>query len=144
VLIIPHLPAPTAVQDPSNGHAARVARTVAQRFAAHEPVAAYSSGRLRHDPSRADLGEPADRSPEQTQAEAQHYFESADLLGRSASSLFFVQRYAQEDDPANRPAVAHEIAASAYPSLAFDDDILLPGQAIPLGWYGNPRLDILV
>ncbi len=144
MLILPHLPAPTAVHDPLNGHATRAARTAAQRIGAPEPVAAYGNNRLRRDPLRSELGDPVDRSGEETKAGARRFPETADILGHGASSLFFAQRYAQEEDPAIRPTVAHESAASAYPSLAFDDDILLPGEAIPLGWYGNLRLDILV
>ena len=144
MLILPHLPAPTAVHDPLNGHAAHAARTAAQRIGAPEPVAAYGNNRLRRDPLRSELGDPVDRSAEEPKADARRFPETADIFGRGASSLFFAQRYAQEEDPAIRPAVAHESAASAYPSLAFDDDILLPGEAIPVGWLGNPRLDIVV
>ncbi len=142
--ILPHLPAPTAVPDPLNGHAARAARTAAQRIGAPEPVAAYKYSRLRRDPLRSELGELTDRLDEETRAEARYQRATAELLGYGATSLFFVQRFAQEEDPDNRPPIAHEIAAAAYPSLPFDDDILLPGEAVPLGWYGAPRLDILV
>jgi len=144
VYINPHLPAPTAVPDPLNGHAARAARAAAQRNGANEPVTAYRSNRLRRDPLRSELGEPTDRSREEIRSRAQFQRETAELLGYGATNLFFVQRFAQEEDPDNRPSVAHETAAAAYPSLAFDDDILLPGEAVPVGWYGAPRLDILV
>jgi len=144
VYINPHLPAPTAVPDPLNGHAARAARTAAQRISAQEQVTAYKHSRLRRDPLRSELGEAADRTNEETRAEARYQREAAELLGYGATSLFFVQRFAQEEAPDIRPSVTHETAAAAYPSLAFDDDILLPGEAVPLGWYSTPRLDILV
>ena len=146
MLILPHLPAPTAVYDPLNGHAARVARTAAQRIAAHEPVAAFSNNRLRRDPLRSELGETTDPSDAESksQGEARLSSETAGVVGWGGTSLFFAQFYAQEVDPSDRPAVAPRTAASAYPSLAFDDDILLPGEAIPLGWLGTPRLDIVV
>jgi hypothetical protein len=144
LLILPHLPAPTAIHDPLNGNAARFARTAAQRISAQQPVAAYGSNRLRHDPVRSELGEPVDQSNEESKGKARQYAETTDILGRGTTSLFFVQRYAQEEDPAIRPAVGPETAASAYPSLAFDHDILLPGEAIPLGWLGAQRLDIVV
>ena len=142
--INPHLPAPIAVPDPLNGHAARAARTAAQRIDAQEQVTAYKHSRLRRDPLRSELGESTDRLDEETRSEARFQREAAEQLGFGATSLFFVQRFAQEEDPDIRPAVAHETAAAAYPSLSFDDDILLPGEAVPLGWYGTPRLDILV
>lgn len=142
--INPHLPAPTAIPDPLNGHAARAARTAAQRIDAQEQVAAYKHSRLRRDPLRSELDEPTGRSNEETVADARYQRETAELLGYGATSLFFAQRFAQEEAPDIRPAVAHETAAAAYPSLAFDDDILLPGEAVPVGWYGTPRLDILV
>jgi hypothetical protein len=116
----------------------------AQRIGAPEPVAAYKYSRLRRDPLRSELGELTDRLDEETRAEARYQRATAELLGYGATSLFFVQRFAQEEDPDNRPPIAHEIAAAAYPSLPFDDDILLPGEAVPLGWYGAPRLGILV
>ena len=144
MLILPHLPAPTAVHDPLNGHATRAARTAAQRVSEHQPVAAYSSNRLRRDPLRSELGEPVDQANEEGKSEARYFSETRDIWGRGATSLFFAQQYAQEEDPAIRPAVAHETGTSAYPSLAFDDDILLPGEAIPLGWLGAQRLDIVV
>lgn len=142
--INPHLPAPTAVFDPLNGHAARAARTAAQRIGAQEPVSAYKHTRLRRDPLPSELGEPTDRTEEETRAEARYQHETAELLGYGATSLFFAQRYAQEENPDIRPSVTHETAAAAYPSLAFDDDILLPGEAVPLDWYSTSRLDILV
>lgn len=142
--INPHLPAPTAVPDPLNGHAARAARTAAQRIGAQEPVGAYKHNRLRRDPLRAELGESIERPNDETRAEARYQRESAEILGFGATSLFFVQRFAQEEDPDFSPSIAPEAAAAAYPSLPFDDDILLPGEAVPLGWYGAPRLDILV
>ena len=144
MLILPHLPAPTAIHDPVNGHAARAARTAAQRVSAHEQVSAYGSNRLRRDPLRPQSGEPAERFTEEARAEAHFHRQTREILGRGATNLFYVQLYAQEEEPADRPSVAPETAASAYPSLAFDDDILLPGEAVPLGWFGNPRLDILV
>lgn len=143
-MILPLLPAPTAIHDPLNRDAARVARGAAQRIAAHDGVAAYSSNRLRRDPLRSELGEPIDRTTEETRAEAWSHRETRELLGDRSTNLFFAQRFAQEEFPANRPSVAHEVAASAYPSLTFDDDILLPGEAVPMGWFGTPRLDILV
>jgi hypothetical protein len=144
VTINPHLPAPTAVPDPLTGHNARAARIAAQRFGAHDPLSANGNSRLRRDPLRAEAGEAADRSSEDIRAQARYHPESPEVFGGSATSLFFAQRFAQEEDPDNRPPVAHEVAAAAYPSLAFDDDILLPGEAVPVGWFGTPRLDILV
>ena len=144
VITLPHLPAPSALNDPVHGHAARVARTAAPRSADREPVAAYGGGRLRRDPLRSELGAPVDRPTEEPRAQTRYYGDSPDALGRAATNLFFVQMFAQEEDPSNRPAVAHEQATAAYPSLGFDDEILLPGDAVPLGWFGNPRLDILV
>lgn len=144
MLILPHLPAPTAIHDPSNGPDARAARTAARRVGAHEQVAAYGSNRLRRDPLRHESGESVDRLTEEAGAEARYYRETPEILGRGASNLFYVQRFAQEEEPDMRPSVAPETAASAYPSLAFDDEILLPGEAVPLGWFGNSRLDILV
>ncbi len=141
---LPHLPAPSALHDPQTGHATRVARSAAQRLAAREPVAAYGSGRLRRDPLRSETGEPIDHSTEESKAESRYYRDSPEVFGRAATNLFFVQRFAQEEDPASGPAVGHEQATAAYPSLAFDDDILLPGEAVPVGWFGTPRLDILV
>ncbi len=141
---LPHLPAPSALHDPLTGHAARVARTAAQRLSASEPVAAYGSGRLRRDPLRSETGEPNDHSAEESKAESRYYRDSPEVLGRAATNLFFVQRFAQEENPPSGPSIAHEQATAAYPSLAFDDDILLPGEAVPVGWFGNPRLDILV
>jgi hypothetical protein len=113
-------------------------------LAAREPVAAYGSGRLRRDPLRSETGEPIDHSTEESKAESRYYRDSPEVFGRAATNLFFVQRFAQEEDPASGPAVGHEQATAAYPSLAFDDDILLPGEAVPVGWFGTPRLDILV
>jgi len=144
VYINPHLPAPTAAPDPLNGHAARAARTAAQRIDAQEPVGAYKHNRLRRDPLRSELGEPTERSGEEPRVEARYQREAAELLGYGATSLFFTQRFAQEEVPDFRPSVAHEIGAAAYPSLPFDDDILLPGEAVPLGWYSTSRVDILV
>lgn len=143
MLILPHLPAPTAVHDPVHGPATRAARTAAQRIGAHDPVTSYSA-RVRRDFSRSELGEPVDRSDEEAKGRRPRFAETPDILGHGATSLFTAQRYAQEEDPAVRPAVSHEAGTGAYPSLAFDDDILLPGEAIPLGWHGTPRLDITV
>ncbi|NKB47847.1 MAG: hypothetical protein GKS02_00635 [Alphaproteobacteria bacterium] len=94
--------------------------------------------------SRSELGEPVDRSDEEPKGSARHFAETPDILGQGATSLFFAQLYAQEEDPSAGPVVDHETGASAYPSLAFDDDILLPGEAVPLGWLDRPRLDIVV
>jgi hypothetical protein len=99
---------------------------------------------VRRDLSRSELGEPVDRSDEESKGGSPRFAKTSDLLGQGATSLFFAQRYAQEEDPASRPAVSHELGTGAYPSLAFDDDILLPGEAIPLGWSSAPRLDITV
>ncbi len=141
---LPHLPAPGAIHDPLHGHATRAARTAAQRYADREPVAAYSGGRLRRDPLRSEVGEPLDRPTEEPRSKTQYYRDAPELFSGAATNLFFVQQFAQEEFPSNRPAVVHEQAAAAYPSLDFDDDILLPGEAVPLGWFGNPRLDIVV
>ena len=122
----------------------RVARTATQRSPAHEPVAAYSGSRVRRDLTRAELGQPVEHSVDERENQSRGYEDTTDILGRGASSLFLAQHYAQEVDPADRPAIGPESAASAYPSLAFDDDILLPGEAIPLGWHSTPRLDIVV
>ena len=141
---LPHLPAPIAVHHPINEHAARAARLAALRIAAHEPVSAYNRSSVRRAPVRSESDQPIDRLGDESRARTRHYRETPELLAHVSTNLFFVQRFAQEEAPSNRPAVAHETAASAYPSLDFDDDILLPGQAVPLGWLGNPRLDILV
>jgi hypothetical protein len=90
------------------------------------------------------LGDPFDRPTEEPRAQTRYYGDTADALGRAATNLFFVQMFAQQEDPPNRPSVVHEQATAAYPSLGFDDEILLPGDTVPLGWFGNPRLDILV
>lgn len=63
---------------------------------------------------------------------------------KQAVSLFAVQRYAQEEAPERRPRVPHGAGAAAYPSLSFDNDILLPGEAVPLDFAGGPRVDITV
>lgn len=141
---LPHLPAPSAYHDPLHGHAAHAARKAAYRPADQEPANAYSSNRLRRDPLRPEMGEGPDRSTEESQNKTQYYRDAAEVFGHTTTNFFFVQRFAQEEYPAENPAVAHGQATAAYPSLDFDDDILLPGDAVPLGWFGNPRLDILV
>jgi hypothetical protein len=113
-------------------------------MAAHEPVAAYSGSRVRRDLTHAELGDRVDRSGDEPKTQDRSYEDTTDVLGRGAANLFMAQYYAQEVAPSDRPAVAPESAAAAYPSLAFDDDILLPGEAIPLGWHSAPRLDIVV
>ncbi len=144
MLAIPHLPASTALNDPSHGHAVRAAREAAQRAAEHDPAAAYTHGRLRRDALRPELGEPVERTAEDPRAPVRTPIDARELLGRATTGLFFVQRFAQEEIPAGRPATPYETAAAAYPSLDFDDDILLPGEAVPVGWVSAPRLDILV
>lgn len=141
---LPHLPASNAIPDPSHGHAARAAKTAAHRLGEREPVSAYGGSRLRRDPLRSEVGEPPERPVEEPRSKTQYYRDTAELFSGGATNLFFVQRFAQEENPSNRPGVVHGQAAAAYPSLDFDDDILLPGEAVPLGWFGNPRLDILV
>lgn len=143
MIIESHLPAPTAVPDPFAGLAAPGARTP-PRFEAHDPLATRSNSRLRREPARADRGEVSDRSRGNTGTEAHGYREGVEVSGRSVTSLFFAQLFAQQENPGSRPPVAHEAGAAAYPSLSFDDDILLPGEAVPFGWSGAPRLDILV
>lgn len=144
MLILPHLPAPTAVHNPSNGNEARVARTATPRIPAHEPVDAYRNSRLRRDLSRSETGEPVERRDDEAAPKARPYRETSEIFEPGTTNLFFAQRFAQEENPANHPSVAHEIGAAAYPSLTFDDDILLPGEAVPLGWLDRPRLDIVV
>ena len=122
-------------------HAAR-ARMAAQRIDAQEPISADNSGRLQGDALRLESTTPIGLLSHQTGARTQRNTDTSGILGNRVSNLFFVQRFAQEQFPDNRPAVAPEVAASAYPSLAFDNDILLPGQAVPVDWYGNSRLDI--
>ena len=142
--ILPHLPAPTAVHDPLNGHAARAARTAAQRIGAQEPVVAYSKRGLRRDPLRLEAGEHIDRFTDDESAETRSHRDRPNAIVDGTTSLFFAQRFAQEEYPASQPSVAHETATSAYPSLGFDDDILRPGETVRLGWFGTHLLDILV
>lgn len=144
MILLPHLPAPTAVFDPLKGTAPRVARTAAQRLAAHEPVAAFRGSRVRRELSRAELGDSIDQSREDRQFQGRAADETTKLGGRGASSLYLAQYYAQEIDPSDRPEATFASGVSAYPSLAFDDDILLPGEDIPLAWRRTPRLDIVV
>jgi len=147
VIIQPHLPAPAAVPDPFGGQTAPGARPPAPRFDARDPLSAHGNSRLRRDPLQADRSAVRDRPRDDHKTGAHGHTDSAEVFGRSATSLFFTQLFAQEapeEGPAGRPSVAHETAAAAYPSLRFDDDILLPGETVPLGWLGAPRLDILV
>ncbi|MDH3738217.1 MAG: hypothetical protein OER92_03410, partial [Alphaproteobacteria bacterium] len=69
-------------------------------MAAHEPVAAYRGGRVRRDFSRAELGEPIDRSREEPQNHDRAGDDTAQIWGHGASSLYLAQHYAQEIDPA--------------------------------------------
>ncbi len=144
VITLPHLPAPTAVHDPLSGHAARAARTAAQRIAAQEQLVAHRNNRFLREPLHSESDDPVERSADEGKTKASAYRDSLDVVSQGTTNLFFVQRYAQEEVPLSRPSVAHETAASAYPSLDFEDDILLPGEAVPLGWSSAPRLDIIV
>ena len=141
---LPLLPAPRALHDPLIGQVQRVARTAAQRHADRDPVAANGGSRLRRDPLRSEIAEILDRAAEETRTDSRYYREQPEVFGRATTNLFFVQQFAQEENPPSAPAIAHEQATSAYPSLGFDDDILLPGDAVPQGWFGTPRLDIVV
>lgn len=111
---------------------------------AQEPVDAYGGNRLRRDLSRSEISEPVDRRPENAAVPHPLGGPAADTVEYGAGSLFFAQQFAQEDVPENGAGVIHERGVAAYPSLDFDGDIFLPGQAVPLGWTGGPRLDILV
>lgn len=142
--ILPHLPAPVAIHDPWYGPDALAARTAARRVDGHEPVAAERGDRSRRAATRPVWDETIDQRRGQPPRSAHYQFGDPRRPARLATDLFFVQRFAQEDSPPQRPAVAHGAAAAAYPSLTFDDDIWLPGEAVPLGWNDRPRLDIVV
>ena len=62
---------------------------------------------------------------------------------RGPSPLFLAQYFAQETANAEGDAVIQSQAATRYPSLDFDQDILLPGSADTVATDG-PRVDILV
>jgi hypothetical protein len=62
---------------------------------------------------------------------------------RGPSPLFLAQYFAQETANAAGDAVNQSQAAARYPSLGFDQDILLPGSADAIASDG-PRVDILV
>ena len=141
--IISHLPAPAALYDPLHGNAQRAARA-AQRIGAQEPVNAYGNNRVRRDPLRSETVEPVDHRDARPQVPARHDGENVAFSGHRAASLFFVQRFAQEEAADGQPGFAHERAVSNYPSLDFDGDILLPGEAVPVGWTDQPRLDLVV
>ena len=59
------------------------------------------------------------------------------------SPLFLAQYFAQETANAEGDAVVPAQAAAGYPSLGFDQDILLPGEATAFATDG-PRVNILV
>ena len=122
--------------------AARAAKVAAQRISANEPVSADSSARLPHEPLRLESKNAIKGPSEETVAAARHSAKTPGILAPRVADLFLVQHFAQETFPAAHPAVRHEVAVAAYPSMASDNDILLPGQAIPLDWYGNSRLDV--
>jgi len=144
VTILPHLPAPTALQDPLSGYGLRAARTVAQRADVHRRAAIADGGRVHPDAARADWEDIVDRQAQRRRGGLHEAYRDPRPSPRIAGDLFFIQRFAQEESPSARPSVAHETAAAAYPSLSFDTEILLPGEAIPLDWIERPRLDILV
>ncbi|MBT4906730.1 MAG: hypothetical protein HOL07_15290 [Rhodospirillaceae bacterium] len=62
---------------------------------------------------------------------------------RGPSPLFLAQYFAQETANAKGDAVIQSQAATRYPSLGFDQDILLPGSADAIA-TDDPRVDILV
>ena len=62
---------------------------------------------------------------------------------RGPSPLFLAQYMAQESANAGGDTVIRAQAASRYPSLGFDQDILLPGAPDVVA-ADLPRIDILV
>lgn len=62
---------------------------------------------------------------------------------RGPSPLFLAQYFAQETAKSGGDAVVPAHATAGYPSLGFDQDILLPGEATAFSTDG-PRINILV
>ena len=60
------------------------------------------------------------------------------------SSAFFAQYLSQEALPDDTPPVGAAAGAAKYPSLGFDSEIFLPGEAIPTSSGPTRRLDITV
>lgn len=60
------------------------------------------------------------------------------------TSAFFAQHLSQEALPDDTPTVGHAAGAAKYPSLGFESEIFLPGQAISASGGAVRRLDITV
>lgn len=142
--ILPHLPAPVAIYDPWYALDAYSAPTPPRRVDPQAPVAAERGGRSPRAVTRPVWDQTTDQGDAQPRSSTRYPYGDPRRPARLATDLFFVQRYAQEDSPPQRPAVAHGVAAAAYPSLSFENDIWLPGEAIPMDRNDRPRLDIVV
>jgi hypothetical protein len=60
------------------------------------------------------------------------------------TSAFFAQHLSQETLPDDTPTVGHAAGAAKYPSLGFETEIFLPGEAISASTGPARRLDITV
>lgn len=60
------------------------------------------------------------------------------------TSAFFAQHLSQEALPDDTPTIGHAAGAAKYPSLGFQTEIFLPGQASSASTGAVRRLDITV
>jgi hypothetical protein len=108
------------------------------------PSATLSSDRNEHRSLQQPLRASRARVFVEVELHRENQGRAATARGQHGPSpLFLAQYFAQETAKTEGDAVVPAHAAAGYPSLGFDQDILLPGEATAFATDG-PRVDILV
>jgi hypothetical protein len=121
----------------------RVAADAAARHVAPVATAPGSDRNDRQSLSRPELAHVV-RGPAGTETHRDLRSGSAPVLLRRGTNAFFITQWiAQEGQSDAQPRTPHAHGAARYPSMSFDDDILLPGETF-VHAEDRPRLDITV